>query len=534
MLRKEISSTVLMNGRIYLFDDPFTQVENLAIANDRIISAGPSDEVITSAGSTSTIIDLEERTIVPGLIDAHVHLKSMARKLTLIDCETNTLEECLERIKSQVDEVHVGDWIMGHGWNQNPWGRFGTAKDLDGITSQHPIYLIAKSGHAAWVNSLALSLAGIDDTTSSVEGGEIQRDPNGLPSGILFENAMKLISVHVPEMDHNDLMQAILSVQDQLWRIGLTGLHDFDGPNAFSALQGLDNDNLLGIRVVKNIPLEHLDNAIELGLHSGFGNPWLRVGNIKIFSDGALGPQTAAMFAPYEDQDEYRGILLTDEEELSEIIFNCARNSLAVSVHAIGDQANHIVLDAFESVRKVENSHVLPRLRHRIEHLQCLHPEDINRPAFLGIIASMQPIHATSDMVMADLHWGDRSRYSYAWRSQLDTGAILAFGSDAPVESPNPFLGLHAAVTRRRLDGSPNEEGWIPEEKITLREAFLAYTHGPAYAAGQENQLGCLLPGYLADLIVLPEDPFECPPDELPYFSPIATMVGGDWKFREF
>jgi predicted amidohydrolase YtcJ len=212
-----------------------------------------------------------------------------------------------------------------------------------------------------------------------------------------------------------------------------------------------------------------------------------------------------------------------------------ARNDFGLSVHAIGDHANRVVLDAFQNLRESSNSLANGHLRHRIEHLQLLHPDDVKRPSELKIISSMQPIHATSDMLMADRYWGrDRLRYGYAWRSVIDSGGPLIFGSDAPIESPNPFLGLHAAITRRRIDGSPGEDGWIPEEKISLLQALHAYTTGPAYAAGLENLLGCLSPNFLADLVVLDQDPFQSPPDQLHNFLPVGTMVGGDWKFRSF
>jgi predicted amidohydrolase YtcJ len=534
MFIRQTPMTLLKHGRIYLFDDPFTLVDSLAIVNGQIVAAGSHEQLQSLPVEPAATIDLGGRTVIPGLIDAHVHIKSMARKLSMVDCETDTLNECLQRIKVKVKDTPTSKWILGRGWNQNPWGRFGTSQELDNISRQHPIYLTAKSGHAAWVNSLALSIAGFDDKIPSIEGGEIQRDREGYPTGILLENAMELVSAHIPDMTDIELMSGLLSVQDQLWRYGLTGFHDFDGPSVLFALQCIEEEKQLGMRVVKNIPLQQLENTLDLGLRTGYGSPWLRIGNIKIFADGALGPQTAAMIDPYDNQEENNGILLITTEDLTEIILQAERHHLAVSIHAIGDQANRIVLNAFDNIRKMDEKESLLTLRHRIEHLQLLHPDDLKRPAALGIIASMQPLHATSDLVMADKHWGDRTRFSYSWRSQLDTGAILAFGSDAPVESPNPFLGLHAAVTRRRLDGSPGVAGWIPEERITLQEAFTAYTKGPAYAAGLETLQGCLLPGYWADLIVLEEDPFSLPPEELHALLPQGTMVGGDWKFRSF
>jgi predicted amidohydrolase YtcJ len=247
--------------------------------------------------------------------------------------------------------------------------------------------------------------------------------------------------------------------------------------------------------------------------------------------DGALGPHTAAMFQPYIGEDDNRGILNMDGEELFEYGRKAAQVGLGLTVHAIGDRANHEVLNAYEQLRAYEQENHLPALRHRIEHVQVIHPDDAARLGKMDIIASMQPIHATSDMLMADAFWGERSRLAYAWRTQLDHGARLALGSDAPVESPNPFLGLYAAVTRRRADGSPSPEGWYPEQKLTLAEAWEGFTLGPAYAANMENRLGRLAPGYLADLIVLEKDPFTCMPEELLTMQSSATMVGGEWVY---
>jgi predicted amidohydrolase YtcJ len=534
MFLSESPLTILKNGHIYLFDDGFSQVEGLAISNDCILAAGLDKDIQSLQTSTSSVINLEGRTIIPGLIDAHVHIQAMAKQRSMVDCETETIEECLQRIRSRADTTPANSWIQGRGWDQNLWGRYGNKEDLDSITNQHPTYLIAKSGHAAWVNSMALALADTTDLSRSIERSDVQIGKDHKPTGVLFENAMKLVSSQLPQMTRDELVQAINNVQDHLLRVGLTGFHDFDGPNAFMAMQHLHGEMKLGLRVVKNIPIDQLENVIEVGLQTGFGNNWLRIGNIKIFVDGALGPQTAAMLEPYEGKSDDRGILLLQVEELTKTIKHAVQHGFGVSIHAIGDRANHVVLDAFENVRREEISGTLPHFRHRIEHLQLLHPDDLHRPAALNIIASMQPLHATSDMIMADKHWGNRSRYSYAWKSELDAGTKLIFGSDAPIESPNPFLGLHAAVTRRRLDGSPGEEGWIPEEKIKLYEAFMAYTRGPAFAAGLEKEQGCLLPGFWADLIVLDEDPFACSSEQLPYLTPVGTMVAGEWKYRDF
>jgi len=318
--------------------------------------------------------------------------------------------------------------------------------------------------------------------------------------------------------------------------MGLTGVHDFDRRRCLLALQILKERGDLNLRVLKSIPLEDMTYAISLGLHSGFGDDYLRIGQVKLFSDGALGPRTAAMLGSYTGEPDNQGMLFLDAEELVEHGRLAVDNGLALAVHAIGDRANYEGLNAFAKLRECErpvpgdtNSGRRQILRHRIEHVQLIHPDDAPRLGALGIVASMQPIHATSDMLMADRFWGERAELSYAWRTQLDHGAILAFGSDAPVETPNPFAGLHAAVTRRRPDGRPAENGWYPEQRLVFKEALRAYTSGAAYATGMEDRLGKLAPGYLADLLVLDIDPFECEPDQLLEIQPQRVMVGGTW-----
>jgi predicted amidohydrolase YtcJ len=271
---------------------------------------------------------------------------------------------------------------------------------------------------------------------------------------------------------------------------------------------------------------------VDIGLRTGFGNEVLRIGSVKLFADGALGPRTAAMLQPYENDGENTGILLLDNEQIFEYGQQATSHGISMAIHAIGDRANHEVLLAYEQLRRYEREHNLPALRHRIEHVQVLHPDDYGQLAGLDIIASVQPIHATSDMHAADKHWGSRSAGAYAFRTLIERGTRVAFGSDSPVELPNPFLGLHAAVTRQRPDGSPGDSGWYPDQRLSLEQALNGFTTGPAYAAGLENQMGQLAPGFLADLIVLEQDPFNQPASELHAVRPLATMIGGEWVWQ--
>jgi hypothetical protein len=437
-------------------------------------------------------------------------------------------------VRDRVKQINPDSWIIGHGWNQNQWGAYGMAKDLDRVAPKNPVYLTAKSLHAAWVNSTALQQAGIDASTPDPHGGEIQRDANGDPTGILFETAMNLVSKTLPKASTDELATALQLTQEMLWRYGITSVHDFDDLICLDALEILREQELLGIRVVKNIPLEEMDTALAKNFFSGAGDEWIRIGNLKIFTDGALGLRTAAMIEPYEGEPTNYGMLQFSQQELIELFQEVIGKGFALAVHAIGDQANHVTLNALEMLPKVDSKPGAPKMRHRIEHLQLLHPMDLARPAKLGIIPSMQPIHATSDMQMANTYWGPRIRYAYAWQSQIQSGATLAFGSDAPVESPNPFWGIHAAVTRKAREAAPKDDVWVPSERIAVHEAILAYTFGPAKATGLEHTLGSLKPGNYADLLLLDTDPYHCPNEKLGSIQPVGTMVGGVWRYRGF
>jgi predicted amidohydrolase YtcJ len=522
---------ILFNARIRT-QNP-SQPEASAIAIDREWIAAVGDvEDLSAQFPRAGKEDMGGRVILPGLTDAHLHLQHYALGLQKIDCETDNKVECLGRVADRLKEAQPGEWILGHGWNQNMWGIWPTALELDAIAPNNPVYLTAKSLHAGWANTKAMQLANITAQTPDPQNGQIQRDVKGQATGILLETAMERVGQVIPRSTVEDVAIAIEKAQAILWQMGLTGVHDFDRRDSFMALQQLHEQGRLKLRVLKNLPVEMLDQAFELGLRGGFGDDMLRIGNIKVFMDGALGPHTAAMFQPYIGEDDNRGILNMDGEELFEHGRKAAQVGLGLTVHAIGDRANHEVLNAYEQLRTYESGHRLPHYRHRIEHVQVIHPDDAPRLGQLNVIASMQPIHATSDMLMADQFWGERSRLAYAMKTQLDFGARLALGSDAPVESPNPFRGLHAAVTRRRADGSPSADGWYPEQKLTLSQAWEGYTLGPAYAAGMESRLGRLAPDHLADLIVLEKDPFDCDPDELLDLHSAATMVAGEWVLQ--
>jgi predicted amidohydrolase YtcJ len=526
---------LLYNASIHTLDAKHPSASAILIAGGRVIAVGNRDALESLAHGKVEKQDMQGKTILPGLTDAHLHLQYFSLGLAKIDCETKTKEECLRRVDERVKKAKPGEWILGHGWNHNEWamgGELPAAEELDALAPNNPVYLTAKSLHAAWANTFAMTLAKITSDMPNPKDGVIQRDHAGRATGALLESAMALMDGVIPEPSIAEIANAIEIAQPILWKMGLTGIHDFDRRDSFMALQHLHAQGKLKLRVNKNIPVDSLDHAFELGLTTGFGDDWLWIGSVKAFMDGALGPHTAAMFQPYLNEPENRGILNMDGEELFERCRKAADVGLSMTVHAIGDRANHEVLNAYQQLRAYEKEKGLPHLRHRIEHVQVLHPDDAPRFAQLDVIASMQPIHAPSDMLTADRLWGDRSALAYAWRTQFNYGAHLAFGSDAPVESPNPFLGLHAAVTRRRADGTPSAEGWYPEQRLTLAEALSAYTLGAAYAANAEHRLGKLSEGYLADLIVLEHDIFSMDPNDLLTMNASATMINGEWVLQ--
>lgn len=531
---------ILYNADIYTQNPAQPAASAIAIVGERIVAVGDDDAIRQLATATTTQTNMNGRRILPGLTDAHLHWHAYSRMLQAVNLvDVPTKAEALRRVAERAANTPAGDWIFGIGWRKDIWtpNEFPTAADLDAVVPNHPLYLVDRSGHAAWVNTMAMALAGIDYATIDPDGGGLRRDESGKPTGILLEApAMQLVGQHMPSETAPMIADWMRVAQDKALKMGLTGFHDFDRPICLAALQLLREAGELHLRVVKQVNVPYIESAYHVGLRSGFGDNWLRIGGLKIFSDGALGPQTALMVEPYNGSTDNYGIAVTDKEEIHQLVHKASENGLHCTIHAIGDRAVHDVLDVYQSVREAEAQRGIPRhmRRHRIEHVQVTLAEDAPRLAELDIIASMQPIHATSDYEMVDRYWGERGVHAYAARTQLNAGATLALGSDAPLDDIDPWTGIHAAVTRRRADGTPNEDGWYPEQKLTLAEAIHGYTLGPAYAAMQEHQLGMLAPGYLADLIVLDRDVFALTPMDILSVGVLGTMVGGQWRYQEF
>ena len=425
---------VLHNANVLPPEMDGSTITALAIQNGRIVDIGDDASILSRYGSIAEIENMQGKTIWPGMVDAHIHIEQYALNLASINCDTPTLQECLVRVKKRAVSSRPGTWILGHGWNQNNWAEgFGNADLLDSAAPDNPVFLTSKSLHSAWVNSLAMQVAQITPLTANPQGGIIQWNDAGKPTGILFENAVELCQKAIPQPTPEELKERLLEAQTNLSGLGITGVHDFDGPRCFSALQLMEEEGSLHLRVVKGIKLDDMQAAISLGLRTGFGNEFLQIGPVKLFADGALGPQTAAMMQPYENDAANLGILQLNSNQVFEIGKAAVSSGLSLAVHVIGDRAIHEVLEGYRRLQDFSAENHYPVMRHRVEHVQLIDPPDISRFATNGIVASMQPIHATSDMEMADRYWGARSQHAYAWRIVMvimDSGAyFIAFST---------------------------------------------------------------------------------------------------------
>lgn len=529
---------VVTNATIYTMNSAQPTAEACAIRDGKFLAVGRASDIDALRGPQTTVFDLQGAPVLPGLCDAHIHFTAYALGLQRVDVfEVPSLQELQQRVAERAKQTPADQWLTGWGWNQTLWPdkAFPTRHDIDAVAPDHPVFLWEKSGHSVVVNSLVLRLAGIDRNTPDPPGGEIVRDGNGEPTGLLFEDpAFDLIKPLIPEPTDDELDAMVLEAQRAAHRFGLVAVHDLDGKRGFGTFQRLRQRGQLRLHAVTHVAMAQLEDALGLGLRAGLGDQWLRVGGLKLFADGALGPRTAAMIEPYENEPDNYGITVVDKEEMLEMASKASAAGLPTLIHAIGDRANHDVLDVFDEVRKQEAATGIARQlrRHRIEHVQVLHPDDLHRLAELDVIASVQPIHATQDMDNVDAFWGKRGELAYAFRQLLNSGARLTCGSDAPVETPNPFVGIHAAVTRRRANGYPNAEGWYPSEKLTVAEAVAAYTTGAAYAESWEQEMGSITPGKYADFIVPDQDIFHCDPMAIKDTGVNLTVVGGEIVYQ--
>jgi predicted amidohydrolase YtcJ len=502
---------ILENCTVRTLDPALPVARALAIAGDRIAGGVGTHE---TALASPEVVDLGGRTVVPGFADAHVHFPTWALAQRQIDLDgCRSLDEALVRLRA-APELEPGRWLHAYGWRSGDWSPAvePTRADLDAVT-QAPAALISKDYHSLWLNSAALALA---DGQLEVPGGVVERDERGEPTGVLREESAWSFKERFMTVSDGEYVEAMRAGMKLALSRGVTSVHDKDGWLGAPRLwQRLAEQTGLGIRVWQSLPHDKLASLEEIGVRSRVGDDHLRLGYLKVFMDGTLGSQTALML-------DGSGVEITGAEELADIVRRAARIGWPVAVHAIGDRANRNALDAFEQTADEWR----PRgLRHRIEHAQCLAPADVARFAAIGVAASVQFSHATSDRDLAERLWPERLDGAYAWRSLVDSGAVVANGSDAPIEELDPLAGLRAGVLRTQ-DERP---AWRPEQAVTVEEALAATCVAPAWLAGDERRRGKLLPRYLADLVVLDRDPVTCPPEQLAEIQVVATMVGGLW-----
>lgn len=479
--------------------------------------------------------DMQGKVVLPGLIDAHAHIANLGLSMLNADLrDLDSLAASVERVAEFAAEHPDLPWIEGRAWNQVLWqdhNDFPTAADLDAVVDDRPVWLVRVDGHAGWANSMALELAGIDADTADPDGGEIIRDDDGQPTGVLIDTAMYKVSRLIPEPDHDTLREAMLNAMNHAASVGLTSVHDA-GVNVAEdrVYRQLRAENALPIRIWGLIGGvgEDFDTLAQ---HGPLRDPWYSLASVKLYNDGALGSRGAALHEPYSDAADTRGLLFNTVEQLTPLLEKAISRGFQVGVHAIGDRANTVVLDSFAGVLGDDSGR--RALRHRIEHAQVLRVDEIPRLAELDLIASMQPIHATSDKNMAEDRLGsERIHGAYAWQRFLEAEVVIASGSDFPVEPAEPFYGLHAAVTRQDRQHQP-PGGWYSNQALTMEQALNSFTIDAAFAGHAENQLGRLLPGYRADFIVLEENPLEIEANELWQLLPLQTWVDGQQVFSK-
>ncbi len=522
---------VVHHARIYTADPDHPIASAMAVRDERILMVGTEHDLF-EAYPEAERLDFGGATVIPGFIDAHAHLMGRADALLQADLVgTSSKRQIVERLRAFAERLPAGAWLTGRGWDQNDWPEqdFPTRSDLDQAFPDRPVWLRRIDGHAAWANTAALDAAGLEviRTATDPEGGRIVRDESGEPTGIFIDTAMRMVDVHVPAAGADERREGLRMALEETARYGLTGIHDAGiSTDDIDRYKAAIDESAFPIRLYGMIggTGASFHQICEEGPILNYGGR-LTVRSVKLYADGALGSRGAALLEPYADQPDTRGLLRSEEDVLAEDVVEAMACGFQVSTHAIGDRANRVVLDAYEQAMNRLGRTVD---RHRIEHAQIVHPDDIGRFRSLGVIASMQPTHATSDMYWAEERLGqERLEGAYAWRSFLDADVHVALGSDFPVEEVNPLLGFYAAVTRQDADGWP-EGGWLPHQRATRLEALRGFTIEAAYAAHQEHELGSLEPGKLADFVVLSKDIMTVPPEEILDARVLATYLGGE------
>ncbi|MDD3732338.1 MAG: amidohydrolase [candidate division Zixibacteria bacterium] len=516
---------LIYNARIYTQADNLV-VNSIALYDNKIVALGNNLEYDPDFKSYSKF-NLKGRTVIPGLVDAHTHFYYLAMTLGHVNLDgVETLESALDKIGRFAKPLGKNDWVVGDGFSPD---RLKKRQDidryiLDKVCGGRPVFIFSKDQHTAWVNSRALALAGIDKNSSALEGGEIVRDGDGIPTGVLRENQAylpvyrRITRPSKSERDRRYKMALALAYEK-----GVTGVHSFDGPEAFEYFSALAEKNRLGLRINYYAPADHLPQLVKNKTYYGTGTDFFRLAGVKIFADGSLGSQSAYCFNKYRGSKDNYGIETTTVQEMRLLIKEAARLGLPCAIHAIGDRAIAHVLDVFQAAPKLDFG-----ARHRIEHLQMIRRKDVSRVKNLNIIASMQPSHCPSDIKLVDRYWGKRGANAYIFRTLMDRKIDIAFGSDAPIESLDPVAGIAAAVTRAR---PKSREVFYPEQRLSAAEALYCFTVGPAVAAGQSHCRGYLLPGYPSDLVVIDRDITRLASTRLYDTKVLATVIDGQVRY---
>lgn len=522
---------IITNARIYTADAARPRAQALGIKGDRIVFVGSSAEAKTLAAAGTRVIDAKGKTVIPGMIDAHGHLTGLGTALRNVDLVgTRSYQEVVERVKQGLRTARSGAWIKGRGWDQNDWQstNFPSHELLSAASPNNAVVLGRIDGHALLANARAMQLAGVTKQTPDPSGGRIIRNANGEPTGVFVDNAQALIARAVPNETAQETREGVRLAMRQLNSFGLTGMHDAGaGCGTLRLYEEMARAQELTARnyVMVSAGVSCLDSLLKIGPRDNVdGNHMIAIRSIKAYADGALGSRGAKLLEPYSDEPAQTGLLVTPVAQLLDVALKALRSGFQLNVHAIGDGANREVLDVFErALQQVPTSNH----RFRIEHAQVVSPSDIPRFAELGAIPSMQAVHQTSDMYWVETRLGStRLLGAYAWRSLLDTGVVIPGGSDFPVESPNPLLSFHAAVTRQDENNWP-AGGWLPEQRMTRDEALNSMTIWPAYASFQEQTVGSITPGKLADVVILSQDIMTIPVQDILKTAVEMTIVGG-------
>jgi predicted amidohydrolase YtcJ len=521
---------ILTNATVITMDPALPQAQAIAMRGDRIVWIGEEADINKWFGRNTKVLGLKGAYVFPGLIDSHAHITGLGGAQITIDLVgAPDLPAVLEEVKAQVAKTAAGQWVQGRGWDQNDWPekKFPSASDLDRVAPDHPVFLERIDGHAGWVNTQALKLGGVTSATKDPEGGKIHRDAKGNATGILVDTAMDLVASKMKSLSQEELIERTkLAAQDALSK-GITMIHDAgSSKNDLDAWKAMAQKKELPIRIYSMVAMPSSFGEEYLKKKPQQFDPYLDIRSMKLVVDGAMGSRGAAMLEPYVDDPGNTGLLMWKEPDLMRVLSAAKASGIQVGIHAIGNKANRMILDAYEKVG-------VRGLRWRIEHAQLLSAQDIPRFAKIDVIASMQPIHATSDMPwFADRVGKERTKTgAYVWRSLLNHKTIIAGGSDAPVEDINPLWGLYAAITRQDHKGKP-EGGWLPEQRVSSEEALRMFTVDAAYAAFREKDLGTLTTGKLADMIVVPENLLTCDPKAMIDMKVLYTIVGGQIRYQ--